>query len=210
MAPRKIENPAKEYAVRRHGVCKTIPAPRPAMRHEGGALLRILPSGGQDQTRTHRLSHRSALIHRRGVRPADKATPRRHLPVLWRADEKIMEAATPMASGPHQDREGQTQPRATTAETSLHMIHGCDHLSIRDGTFRSYGKGLGELRPARGNHRFFTLSNASLAASLLGNRVVSTRNTAKHGVFYQLAGRSQPAAAASTNKAANTKRIPFR
>lgn len=58
------------------------------------------------------------------------------------------------------------------------MIHECDHLSIRDGTFRSYGQGLGKLRPARGNDRIFTIFDASLAASMHGNRVVSTRNTA--------------------------------
>jgi hypothetical protein len=46
-----------------------------------------LPPGGQDQARTHRLSHRTTSAHRGGDRHTRKTSAHRILPVLWRADE---------------------------------------------------------------------------------------------------------------------------
>ena len=115
-------------------------------------------------------------MDRRGARPARKTTPCHHLPVLWRADEKIMEASTRLSNRPLHGPAVKCQPRATTAETSMHMIHRCYTISIRIGIFRHHGQGIGELRLMHGNDRYFPTSSTMQAVSLPANRVVSMPN----------------------------------
>jgi hypothetical protein len=97
--------------------------------------------------------------------------------MLWRADEKDVEASPPMASRSRHDAAIKFQPRATTAEIILRMSHPSAATPTRYGIFRSHGQSLGKLYPSRGKIAYFPIFNASLSASRLGNRVVSILTT---------------------------------
>ncbi len=111
---------------------------------------------------------RSCRMQRR-VRLASKAVPHRHLPAC----------RTDPATKCQRRRgiTGQAQPRATTAEIILRMSHPSAATPTRYGIFRSHGQGLGKLCSSRGKTAYFPISDASLSASRLGNRVVSTLTT---------------------------------
>ena len=74
---------------------------------------------------------------------ARKATPRRRLPVLWRADEKDFPTAARLES----------QPRTTTFATILRMSSASIIPLASTRFFQSHGRGFSELCQTAGNDR---------------------------------------------------------
>ena len=141
--PRQRRSPTHRDP-RRPGVCPAIPAPRPAAWPAGRALLRVLPSRRQSQARAHRLPHRAAPAHRRSSPHPREASPRRQLPVLWRADEKADTPAAPVESKPR---------TSVTDEAILHMTALRITILMTTCFLRNHGQGNRGLCPSPAKRR---------------------------------------------------------
>ena len=129
--------------VRRRRVRQTLPTPRPPAWPAGGALLWLLPPCLQNQTRTHRLPHRAGFIHRPGECGAGKTAPRRRLPVLRSADEKVITAASRL----------EPQPRPATSATILCMNSAPVIPPTKIRFLQVHGQCDGDLCPTTRNDR---------------------------------------------------------
>lgn len=149
------------------------------------ALLRFLPSRGQGQTRASCLPHRATPAHRSRSRRPRKATARRILSVLWRADEKAAAPAAPMEPRPG---------TAATQETLLCMIAASFTTPMSTGFFPFKGNGDGALRSSRENRRGFLMIYTLPPDSTPGNRadLLATEASRLHPTGHQPAKPALP------------------